>query len=108
MAEIRPEHRRANIRSQESRVQSRAYLSSLFHCTAAPLPPLWHITTPPFTITTHLCGRSGKCAFRGLLYTLAKLLGDYNAVNKGKVGQRVGCWAAGKATDKAVRKLFKE
>ena len=27
--------------------------------------------------------------FRGLLYTLAKLMGDYNAVKKGKVGQRV-------------------
>ncbi len=24
--------------------------------------------------------------FRGLLYTLAKLMGDYNAVKKGKVG----------------------
>ena len=28
--------------------------------------------------------------FRGLLYTLAKLMGDYNAVKKGKVGKRVG------------------
>jgi hypothetical protein len=41
--------------------------------------------------------------FRGLLYTLAKLMGDYNAVKKGKVGKRV----AGKATGKAMRKLFK-
>ncbi len=31
--------------------------------------------------------------FRGFLYTLAKLMGDYNAVKKGKVGQRV--WGAG-------------
>ena len=30
--------------------------------------------------------------FRGLLYTLAKLMGDYNAVKKGKVGQQVGRW----------------
>ena len=45
--------------------------------------------------------------FRGLLYTLAKLMGDYNAVKKGKVGQRVGRRAAGKATGKAMRKLFK-
>ncbi len=41
--------------------------------------------------------------FRGLLYTLAKLMGDYNAVKKGKVGQRVGR----RATGKAMRKLFK-
>ena len=45
--------------------------------------------------------------FRGLLYTLAKLMGDYNAVKKGKVGQRVGRRAAGKVTGKAMRKLFK-
>ncbi len=41
--------------------------------------------------------------FRGLLYSLAKLMGDYNAVKKGKVGKRV----ARKATGKAMRKLFK-
>ena len=45
--------------------------------------------------------------FRGLLYTLAKLRGDYNAVKKGKGGQRVGRRATGKATGKAMRKLFK-
>ena len=45
--------------------------------------------------------------FRSLLYTLAKLMGDYNAVKKGKVGKRVGRRAAGKATGKAMRKLFK-
>jgi hypothetical protein len=41
------------------------------------------------------------------LYTLAKLMGDYNAVKKSKVGQRVGRRAAGKATGKAMRELFK-
>ena len=45
--------------------------------------------------------------FRGLLYSLAKLMGDYNAVKKGKVGKRVGRRVAGKATGKAMRKLFK-
>ena len=45
--------------------------------------------------------------FRGLLYTQAKLMGDYNAVKKGKVGKRVGRRVAGKATGKAMRKLFK-
>ena len=45
--------------------------------------------------------------FRRLLYTLAKLMGDYNAVKKGKVGKRAGRRAAGKVTGKAMRKLFK-
>ena len=45
--------------------------------------------------------------FRSLLYSLAKLIGDYNAVKKGKVGQRVGRRVAGKVTGKAMRKLFK-
>jgi hypothetical protein len=39
--------------------------------------------------------------------SLAKLMGDYNAVKKGKVGQRMGRRAAGKATGKAMLKLFK-
>ena len=43
----------------------------------------------------------------GELSTLAKLMGDYNAVKKGNLGQRVGRRAAGKATGKAMRKLFK-
>ena len=41
------------------------------------------------------------------MYTLAKLMGDYNAVKKGKVGKRVGRRVEGKATGKAMRKLFK-
>ena len=45
--------------------------------------------------------------FRGLLYTLAKLMGDYNAVKKGKVGKPVGRRLTGRATGKAMRKLFK-
>ena len=45
--------------------------------------------------------------FRGLLYALAKLMGDYNAVKRGKVGQRVGRRATGKATGRAMRALFK-
>ena len=39
--------------------------------------------------------------------TLVKLMGDYNAVKKRKVGKRVGCRVAGKATGKAMLKLFK-
>jgi len=44
---------------------------------------------------------------RGILYFLAKILGDVNAVKKGKVGKRVARRAAGKAAGKGFRKLFK-
>ena len=52
-------------------------------------------------------GRRYMAGFRGLLYTLAKLMGDYNAVKKGKVGKRVQRRVAGKATGRAMRKLIK-
>ena len=42
-----------------------------------------------------------------LLSILGDLMRDYNAVKNGKVGQRVERRAAGKATGKAMRKLFK-
>ena len=44
--------------------------------------------------------------FGDLVPTLAKLIGDYNAIKKGKVGKRVGLRVAGKATGKAMRLLF--
>ncbi len=44
---------------------------------------------------------------RGLLYGLAKLLGDVNAVRKGTVGKRLVRRTAGKATGKLLGKLFK-
>ena len=45
--------------------------------------------------------------FRGLLYLLAKLLGDVNAVQKGTVGKRVARRAAGKAAGRGMSKLFR-
>ena len=45
--------------------------------------------------------------FRGLSYPLAKWMGDYNAVKKGKIGKRMGRRVAGKAIGEAMRKLFK-
>lgn len=45
--------------------------------------------------------------FRGFLYWLARLLGDVNAVNKGRVGRRIGRRAAGRATGRLLRKLFR-
>jgi len=45
---------------------------------------------------------------RGLLYKLAKWLGDLQAAGKGKVGQRIARRAAGKVTARALwGKLFK-
>ena len=44
---------------------------------------------------------------RGFLYGAAKLMGDVNAVKKGKVGRRVARRAAGKGTGRALGKLFK-
>ena len=44
---------------------------------------------------------------RSSLYTIARLMGDANAVKKGKVGKRVARRAAGKATGRSLGKLFK-
>ncbi len=44
---------------------------------------------------------------RSFLYWLARLMGDVNAVNKGKVGKRIGRRVAGRMTGKGLRKLFK-
>lgn len=44
---------------------------------------------------------------RGFLYWLAKLLGDVNAVKRGRVGRRVARRAAGKATGRGLGKLFR-
>ena len=44
---------------------------------------------------------------RSALYTMARLMGDVNAVKKGRVGKRIARRAAGKGTGKALGKLFK-
>lgn len=44
---------------------------------------------------------------RSVLYTVAKILGDINAVNKGRVGRRIGRRVAGRITGKGLGKLFK-
>lgn len=44
---------------------------------------------------------------RTLLYIIAKLLGDINAVNKGRVAKRVQRRVAGKLTGRLFGKLFK-
>ncbi len=44
---------------------------------------------------------------RGLLYFIAKLMGDWNAVRKGKVGRRVARRVAGKATGRGLGRFFR-
>lgn len=44
---------------------------------------------------------------RGLLYTLAKVLGDVQAVRRGRIGRRVARRAVGKTTGRALSKLFR-
>ena len=44
---------------------------------------------------------------RSMLYQIARLMGDANAVKKGTVGKRVARRAAGKATGRSLGKLFK-
>ncbi|HYY43597.1 MAG TPA: hypothetical protein VE975_00215 [Actinomycetota bacterium] len=46
-------------------------------------------------------------SFRGFLYAWARLLGDINAVSKGRVGRRIGRRIAGRAAGRGFRKLFK-
>jgi hypothetical protein len=43
---------------------------------------------------------------RGALYTLARLLGDMQAVQNGRVGRRVGRRVAGKVTGRGLGRLF--
>ena len=45
--------------------------------------------------------------FRSFLYKLARLLGDVNAVKKGRVGRRVGRRTAGRGMGRLLGKLFK-
>jgi hypothetical protein len=44
---------------------------------------------------------------RGFLYKTARIMGDVNAVKKGTVGRRLMRRTAGRATGRALGKLFK-
>ncbi|MBS3933490.1 MAG: hypothetical protein KGZ35_03965 [Truepera sp.] len=44
---------------------------------------------------------------RSFLYWLARLLGDVNAVKRGRVGQRITRRVAGRMTGRAFRRWFK-
>lgn len=44
---------------------------------------------------------------RGVLYRLARLLGDYQAVKKGRAGKRAARRVSGRMSGRALGKLFK-
>jgi hypothetical protein len=46
-------------------------------------------------------------SLRSLLYLIARLMGDVNAVQKGKVGQRVGRRVTGKIVGRGMGKFFR-
>ena len=45
--------------------------------------------------------------FRSLLYVVARLLGDVNAVRRGRIGQRIVRRLAGRATGRALRRMLR-
>ena len=52
--------------------------------------------------------KEGKTmGIRSSLYKVARIMGDINAVQKGKVGKRIVRRATGKFTGRALGKLFK-
>ena len=44
---------------------------------------------------------------RSVLYFLARILGDINAVRRGRIGQRIGRRLAGKITGRLLGRLFR-
>lgn len=44
---------------------------------------------------------------RGLLYLIARFLGDVQAVRRGRVGKRIARRLVGRSTGRAMRKLFR-
>ncbi len=46
-------------------------------------------------------------SLRDFLYLVARLLGDVNAIQKGRAGRRIARRLAGKATGRLLGKLFR-
>ena len=61
--------------------------------------------TLPAKMESHVGGIEMK--LRPLLYLLARLLGDANAVRRGRIGQRIVRRVAGKATGRAMRRMLR-
>jgi hypothetical protein len=46
-------------------------------------------------------------SFRGLLYTIARILGDAHAVAKGRIGKRIARRVAGRLTGRTFWRIFR-
>lgn len=44
---------------------------------------------------------------RNMLYKVSRILGDINAVQKGKIGQRIARRATGRLTNNLINKIFR-
>jgi hypothetical protein len=55
------------------------------------------------------CGKRRKMlnSIRSTLYFVARIMGDINAILKGRVARRIGRRAAGKLTGRALWRIFK-
>lgn len=51
--------------------------------------------------------RSSISQTRGFMYTLARFLGDVQAVQRGRVGRRIGRRIAGRTTGRGLGRLFR-
>lgn len=60
-----------------------------------------------FPIPVQLLEGGDMAGMRGWLYRIAKLLGDVNAVKKGRVARRVGRRVAGRVAGKGLGRMFK-
>jgi hypothetical protein len=60
-----------------------------------------------WTVTGTVWVVSSLNGFRSFLYRVGRLLGDINAVKRGRVGRRIGLRIAGKLTGRGLGRLFK-
>lgn len=56
---------------------------------------------------TLTAGRRGGEIVRSFLYALARLMGDIQAIRRGRVGRRLGRRAAGRGLGRLLRRLFR-
>jgi len=72
----------------------------------APTPTTGEVPAPAPAERNRL-KRGYDMGLRSALYAMARLMGDANAVKKGRVGKRIARRSAGKATGRTLRKLIK-
>jgi hypothetical protein len=78
----------------------------LASCTAC-AEPTDTVLTPTTTAEAASSQRTVVATTRGLLYTLARLMGDVNAVRRGRVGRRIGRRVVARTTGRWLGQLFR-